>query len=205
MLADLNIKDFLNRVASNSALPGGGSVAALSAALGASLSEMVANLTIGKKGYESSYEDMKAIAKEAAEYREKLIRDIDRDSDAYNQVMAAFKLPKETEEQNRERHQAIQNGLKTAASVPLEVAKDAFNIMELAGKVIKKGNKNAATDGAVGVMMARSAALSALCNVKINLASIQDDEFVRDIEQQVKAMEKQIGKKEEEVLSFMVL
>ncbi|HHC24961.1 MAG TPA: methenyltetrahydrofolate cyclohydrolase [Desulfobacterales bacterium] len=205
MLAELNIKDFLSRTASNSPVPGGGSMAALNAAIAASLSEMVANLTIGKKGYESSEEDMRAIAKEASEYREKLVKDIDRDSDAYNEVMAAFKLPKHSEEEKNSRNQAIQKGLKTATLVPLDIAKDAFKIMELAGKVVKKGNKNAMTDGAVGAMAARTAVLSALYNIKTNLGSIQDIEFVDKITEQVRHLESDIGKKEKEILSTVIL
>ena len=181
-LADLTLKDFLSKTASKSPVPGGGSVAALSASLAASLSEMVAHLTIGKKGYEALEEEMQEIAKKAFQYRERLIRDIDRDSDAYNDVMAAFKLPKGTEQEQNNRKQAIQEALKNASLVPLGVAKNAFKIIELAGKVVKQGNKNAVTDGVVGVMMARTAVLSALYNVKINLASIKDMDFVERLE-----------------------
>ena len=129
MLRDLTIPEFLEKTASNTPVPGGGSVAALSAAVAASLAEMVAHLTIGKKGLEAAGDEMKAIVSMASAYRETLLNDIDRDSDAFNQVMAAFKLPKNTEEEVKERHLAIQEGLKTAALVPLRVAKDAFNIL----------------------------------------------------------------------------
>ncbi|MDM8550038.1 cyclodeaminase/cyclohydrolase family protein [Desulfobacterales bacterium HSG2] len=205
MLSELNIKDFLNQTASGSPVPGGGSVAALTGAVAAALSEMVANLTIGKKGYESLDEEMRIIAKAASVFREKLARDIDRDSEAYNEVIAAFKLPKGNEEEKDARNQAIQNGLKRAATVPMGVAEDAFEIMELARKVVKNGNKNAVTDAAVAAMMARTAVLSALYNVKINLKSIKDDEFVNETGEQVKRMETEIDKKEKEVLSGVCL
>jgi len=205
MLSELNIKDFLDQTASDSPVPGGGSVAALTAAVAAALSEMVANLTIGKKGYESLDEEMKITAKAASVFREKLARDIDRDSEAYNEVLAAFKLPKGTEEEKDARKQAIQSGLKRAATVPMGVAEDAFEIMELARKVVKNGNKNAVTDAAVAAMMARTAVLSALYNVKINLKSIKDDEFVNETGEQVKRMETEIDKKEKEVLSGISL
>lgn len=200
-LADLSIKEFLKKTASNSPVPGGGSIAALSAAIAASLSEMVAHLTIGKKGYEALEEEMQDIAKDAFQYRERLIRYIDKDSNAYNDVMAAFKLPKGTEQERNNREGAIQEALINATLVPLDVARDAFKIIELAGKVVKQGNKNAVTDAAVAVMMARTAALSALYNVKINLASIKHTNFVEEIREEIKHMESEIVNREREFLS----
>ena len=200
-LADLSIKEFLAKTASGSPVPGGGSVAALSAAIAAGLSEMVANLTIGKKGYEATEEQMKGIAKDAAEYRNKLIKDIDRDSDAYNDVLAAFRLPKGSEQEENIRKQAIQDTFKNASLVPLDVAKNAFKIIELADGVVKHGNKNAVTDGAVAVMMARTAVLSALYNVKINLSSIKDVRFVKRIRKDVTSLESEVENKEREILS----
>ena len=200
-LVDLNLKDFLAKTASNSPVPGGGSIAALSAAIAASLSEMVAHLTIGKKGYEVLEEEMQDIAKDAFQYRERLIKYIDKDSNSYNDVIAAFRLPKSTEQEQNNRKGAIQEALKKAALVPLDVARDAFKVIELAGKVIKQGNKNAVTDAAVAVMMARTAALSALYNVKINLASIKDTNFVEEIREEIKHMESEIVNREREILS----
>ena len=200
-LADLSIKEFLAKTASNSPVPGGGSIAALSAAIAASLSEMVANLTIGKRGFEAIEEEMREIVKNAFQYRERLIRYIDKDSNAYNDVMAAFKLPKGTEHERNNREETIQEALKNAALVPLDVAKDAFKIIELAEKVVKQGNKKAITDAAVATMMARTAVLSALYNVKINLASIKDTDFVEEIREEIKHMESEIVNRESEILS----
>ena len=200
-LADMSIKEFLAKTASGSPVPGGGSIAALGAAIAAGLSEMVANLTIDKKGYEATEEQMKDIAKDAAEYRNKLIKDIDKDSDAYDDVLAAFRLSKGTEQEQNIRKQAIQKALKNASLVPLDVAKNAFKIIELADGVIKHGNKNAVTDGAVAVMMARTAVLSALYNVKINLSSIKDKDFVERIRKDVTGLESEIENKEREILS----
>jgi len=201
MLTDLTLTEFLEKIASHSPVPGGGSIAALSAAIAASLSEMVAHLTIGKKGYEALEEEMQEIAKDAFQYRERLIRYIEKDSNAYNDVMAAFKLPKGTELERNNREGAIQEALINATLVPLDVARDAFKIIELAGKVVKQGNKNAVTDAAVAVMMARTAALSALYNVKINLASIKDTNFVEEIKKEIKHMESEIVNRENEILS----
>jgi len=201
MLTDLTLTEFLEKTASNSPVPGGGSIAALSAAIAASLSEMVAHLTIGKKGYEVLEEEMQDIAKDAFQYRERLMKYIDKDSNSYNDVIAAFRLPKSTEQEQNNRNGAIQEALKKAALVPLDVARDAFKVIELAGKVIKQGNKNAVTDAAVAVMMARTAALSALYNVKINLASIKDTNFVEEIREEIKHMESEIVNREGEILS----
>ncbi len=200
-LADLSIKEFLAKTASNSPVPGGGSIAALSAAIAAGLSEMVAHLTIGKKGYEALEEEMQEIAKNAFQYRERLIRYIDKDSDAYNDVMAAFKLPKGTEQERNNREGAIQEALINATLVPLNVAIDAFKVIEMAGKVVRQGNKNAVTDALVAVMMSRTAALSALYNVKINLTSIKDANFVEEIRKEIKHMESEIVNREKEILS----
>jgi len=202
-LADLSIEEFLAKTASGSPVPGGGSIAALSAAIAASLSEMVANLTISKKGYEVTKEQMKGIAKDAAEYRNELIQYIDRDSDAYNDVLTAFKLPKGNKQEENKRKQAVQDAFKNAALVPLDVVKNAFKIIELAEKVVKHGNKNAITDGAVAVMMARTAVLSALYNVKINLSSIKDVDFVKRIRKEVANLESEIKNKERKILSFL--
>ena len=200
-LVDLSIKEFLVKTASGSPVPGGGSIAALSAAIAAGLSEMVANLTIGKKGYEEKEKQMKVIKKATNDFRNKLIKDIDRDSDAYNDVLAAFRLPKSYELEENFRKQAIQDAFKKASLVPLDVAKNAFKIIELAEKVVKHGNKNAVTDGAVAVMMARTAVLSALYNVKINLASIKDVDFVERIRKDITSLESEIKNKEREILS----
>lgn len=200
MLADKTLKKFLEETASNSPVPGGGSVAALSAGLAAALTEMVANLTIGKKGYEGLEEEMEGIVKEVSGYRQRFIEDIDRDSDSFNEVMEAFKLPKGTEEEKEIRKNSIETAMKNAALVPLEVAKRALNIMSFAEKVIEKGNKNAVTDGAVAAMMARTAVLSALYNVKINLGSIKDAEFVERVGKEVEQIEEKAWKVEKDLL-----
>jgi formiminotetrahydrofolate cyclodeaminase len=165
---------------------------------------MVANLTVGRKDYTAVEDEMKAISKQAADFRDKLIGYIDKDSDAYQRVMQAFKLPKNTEEEKNIRAQAVQEGLKQATRVPLQVAEDAYKIIELAGKVVEKGNRNAVTDGAVAAMMARTAVLSALYNVKTNLNQIKDRSFVDDVTGRVKFYETEIEKKEQKIRSKVV-
>lgn len=205
MLADKTLKAFLDETASKAPVPGGGSIAAMSAATAAALTEMVANLTVGKKGYEEVQDEMAELASTLPNVRDGFISDIDRDADAFNKVMDAFKMPKETDEEKAERRQAIQDGMKNAASVPLEVARNAFGIMEFAAKVVEKGNKNAVTDGAVAAMMARTAVLSALFNVKINLGSIKDEEFVKRLSEEVSQLETKAQEVEKEILSKVEL
>lgn len=201
MLVDKSVQDFLGELASHAPVPGGGSVAALGAGLASALTEMVANLTVGKKGFEEIEEEMKQITQEASEYREKFLKGIDEDAEAFNKVMDAFKLPKNTQEEMDKRKQVIQDEFKNAALVPLEVAKDAIKLMEFISKVVEKGNKNAISDGAVAVMMARTSVLGALYNVKINLQSIKDEDFVSRISKQVHDLESKANEEEKKILS----
>jgi methenyltetrahydrofolate cyclohydrolase len=205
MLADMSVVDFLDETASNSPVPGGGSIAALSAAFSAALTQMVANLTLGKKGYEDVQEEVGFIVKEAERMRGFFVEYIDKDSDAFNEVMNAFKLPKDTDEKVEYRKKAIQEATKLAALVPLDIAREAYKMMEIAKVVVEKGNKNAVTDGAVATMLGRTAVLSALYNVKINLSSIKDKEFVEKVAQEVAELEKNVKLREEEILSKVVL
>ena len=203
MLVDNRITEYLEKAAAGTAVPGGGSVAALNAALAAGLTEMVANLTIGKKGYEEVEEEMIALAGKASQLRNKLSAAVDQDADAYTEVMAAYRLPKTTDEETALRKQKIQDAIKHAARVPLEVARNALAVIELAGQAIRKGNKNAASDGAVAAMNARTGALAAIYNVKINLSSINDDSFVDKLTQEVKELENQVVEMENAALSYV--
>lgn len=200
MLKDLSVKDFIYETASDSPAPGGGSIAALSAASAAALIEMVTNLTIGKKGYEDAQGEMEEVKKVAASYKEKFINYIDEDSDSFNKIMAAFKLPKDTDEQKAERTKVVQTAFKGAATVPLNVGKDAFKLLELAEKVVLKGNQNAVTDGAVAAMSARTAVHSAFYNVKINLGSIKDEEFVKNAKKEMEEIESKVNAIEKDIL-----
>jgi len=205
LLANLKITEYLEKAAAGTAVPGGGSVAALNASLAAGLTEMVANLTIGKKGYEAVAEEMNDIAGKAAALREKLTAAIDRDAEAYSEVMAAFKLPKATDQEKELRSLAVQKAFKHAALVPLEVANHAVEVIDLAGRAVASGNKNAVTDGLVAAMNARTAALAALYNVKINLGSIEDDEFVKKLTREINDLEQQAKSKEQKILANVMI
>jgi formiminotetrahydrofolate cyclodeaminase len=116
-------------------------------------------------------------------------------------VLAAFKLPKNTDDEKNQRAGAIQKAFKNAATVPLGVARDALKIMDLASRAIAKGNQNAVTDGAVGVLVSRTAALAAIYNVKVNLSAIKDPDFVKELTREVEALEGQVIEKEKQILS----
>lgn len=201
MLVNLSVKDFLAKTAGNDPVPGGGSIAALNAAIASALTEMVANLTIGKKKYEDKEGLMKKIVAITENYRASFMKDIDADSEAYNNVFAAFKLPKETDEEKTERNNQIQEVTKIAAEIPMEVARKAVDIMDVITQVADHGNQNAITDACVAIMTARTAAISAILNVKINLSSIKDIEYVALMTQEANYLESEAIMKEQELLS----
>lgn len=203
MLADLTIKGFLAETAGSAPVPGGGSISALNGAIATALTEMVANLTIGKKKYAEVEGQMKVIATEAALIRERLIRDIDRDSEAYDRVFAAFKLPKDTEEEKEERSRVIQDATKEAALVPMEVAEEVASVMETIIYVAHKGNQNAVTDACVAMMAARTCVLGALLNVRINLSSIKDEKFVDKLKTKADFLESEAIRIEQKLLDWV--
>ncbi|MBE0450215.1 MAG: cyclodeaminase/cyclohydrolase family protein [Clostridia bacterium] len=205
MLKDMNLQDFLNQTASNEPVPGGGSVAALASALASSLAAMVANLTIEKKNYEEVSNEMVAIAEQMIAFKSEFVDLIDKDANSFDGVMKAFKLPKDTDEEKVERTRQIQAGMKYAASVPLEVAAKTSELFDSIEVLVVKGNQNAQTDALVAGMMARTAILSALYNVKINLSSIKDEAFVESVNAEVEKLEKLAVERELKILSLSSL
>ncbi len=202
-LASMKIQGFLSELASSSPAPGGGSVAALSGSLGAALTSMVCNLTLGKEKYTDVQQHIKDVLKKSEHLRKNLTILIDKDTEAFNEVIQAFKLPKGTERQKQIRSQAIQEGYKTAAQVPLKTAIVCEQILDLAEIVAEKGNKNSITDAAVSALMAQAGVQAAIYNVKINLGSIKDQDFVKDISVQLETLEKNSQKKTQYVLKIV--
>lgn len=196
MLVDLTVKDFLAKIAGNDPVPGGGSVAALNGAIASALTAMVANLTLGKKGYEAHQELMNHISVMANRQIQQFVSDVDRDSDAYNGVFNCFKMPKATDEEKAARSAAIQEATKDAATVPMQVARAAIKWMDIIADVARLGNRNAVTDACVAMMSARSAVLGALMNVRINLGSIKDADFVGSMKTEADELERQACQKE---------
>ena len=203
MLTDLTVKSFIDKVAGSDPVPGGGSVSALNGALAAALSAMVANLTVGRKKYMEVSEEMEIISAKLTAVTQKLIEDVDRDSDAYNRVFAAFKMPKETDEEKLLRSQTIQKETKFAAEVPMDVAKSVFAVLPLIETVAEKGNTNAVTDACVSMMCARTAILGALMNVRINLSGIKDEDYVAAMEKDASEIEKATVEKEQNLYNHV--
>lgn len=199
-LKHLTVKDFMAETASSSPAPGGGSVAALNAASAASLIAMVAKLTLGKEKYAAVQEEMAVVDEKASALQAQFVNLIDEDSDAFNKIMAAFKLPKETDEEKAARTEAIQAATKEAALIPFKVGELANELFCLAEAVIQRGNSNAVTDGAVAAMNARVAVKGAFLNVKINLGGIKDEAFVADLVEKMSAIESELDAKEAALL-----
>jgi formiminotetrahydrofolate cyclodeaminase len=178
MLGKQPVEKFLDELASNSPAPGGGSVAALAGAVGSALTSMVSRLTIGKKKYADVEPAMKKILEESERLRERFTKLIDDDTSAFNKVMEAYGLPKETDAQRALRSAAIQAAIKEAALVPLEVMKHVIDALALAKIVAEKGNANSVSDAGVSAIMLYAACESAALNVQTNLHSINDADFV---------------------------
>ena len=178
MLIQKTVTSFLNELASNSPAPGGGSVAALSGAIGAALTSMVCNLTIGKKKYAGVEGDMKKTLAQAEGLREQFTAMIDRDTEAFNRVMDAYGLPKENDAQKALRSAAIREATREATLVPLEVMKHCIDAIALAQDVAANGNAHSVSDAGVSALMLNAACQGAALNVKINLNSLDDQEFV---------------------------
>lgn len=196
----MTVAGFIDELASDSPAPGGGSVSALNGAIAAALTSMVGNLTIGKKKYADVEEEMREIVSRVSEIQKELLEAVDKDSDAFNVVFAAFKWPKETEEEKEARSAEIQRGTKIAADVPMRVAEKAAELMPLIEKVIMKGNQNSITDACCAMMACRYAVIGALLNVRINLGSIKDETFVKEHADRAAELEKKVNETEQKIL-----
>lgn len=177
-MARKTLTGFLDELASATPAPGGGSVAALAGALGAALTSMVCNLTLGKKKYASVEKDMQKILKEAEELRARFTVLIEKDADAFNKVMEVLSLPKDNEGQRALRSAALSAATKEATMIPMEVMKHCIDAMALAQNVAANGNTNSISDAGVSALMLHAACEGAALNVKINLNGIDDSEFV---------------------------
>ena len=194
---------FLDELASNSPAPGGGSVAALSGALGAALSSMVCNLTKGKQGYETTQDEIRQAYEKSEDLRKDLTDLIDKDTEAFNEVMKAMKMPKDTEDQKEDRRQAMQAAFKHAAEVPLETARKCNQILDVARIVAEKGNKNSISDAAVSALMAQTGLQAAYENVRINLCSIKDTEYVHQVTTELDELLRNAMEKSAEILGIV--
>ena len=175
MLKDQKIKNFLDQLASQSATPGGGSVAALTGAMGAALLSMVGNLTIGKEKYQDVEGKIKELLKKSENLRTRFEELMEKDVEIFNELMVIMKLPRITEEEKEYRNGKMQVALKEAAQVPLAVAEKSKELIDICQEVAGIGSRNAISDAGVGVLLAEAAFDSAIINVKINLNLIKDE------------------------------
>jgi glutamate formiminotransferase/formiminotetrahydrofolate cyclodeaminase len=194
---------FLDALAAGTPAPGGGSAAAYAGAMSAALIAMVAHLTIGKKKYAEAEAQVKEILAQAERLRAELTETIQKDADAFEEVIAAFKIPKDTAEQNTARQDTIEQATRHAAEVPLSVARHAVTLMALAERLAALGNLNAITDAGSAAAMARASLTSAAYNVRINLLNLNDKSFIDKSSEQLASLEEKANQLEKQVQKTM--
>ncbi len=188
-LVNMSLTDFADETASESPAPGGGSISAYIGALGAALGTMVANLSSHKKGWDERWEEFSDWAEKGEQYKNELLRLVDSDTKAFNQIMVAFGLPKSTEDEKTARTKAIQDATKFAIEIPFRVMQVSYEVMEVIKAMGEIGNQNSVSDAGVAALCARSAVMGAFMNVRINAKDFNDKKFVGDIISKGKAME----------------
>jgi formiminotetrahydrofolate cyclodeaminase len=202
-LTRLTIGEFLDELGSGSPAPGGGSTAALGAAAGASLISMVCNLTLGKKKYLQVGGEIRKCLANSEKWREALTRFIDEDTAAFNDLMSAYRLSRETPEAEDLRNQAVQKALNRTISVPLNVAKGSVALLELAKTAAEKGNVNSISDTGVAALMMYTALKGALYNVRINLHSVKDSDRKNALSETVNRLLKEGEELRDSVLAIV--
>jgi formiminotetrahydrofolate cyclodeaminase len=184
-LDQLSLRTFLKELGSGSATPGGGSVAALCGAMGAALSAMVARLTVGRQAFRNAWEGMRRVQEEADGLAERFLVLAQQDTDAYREVIAALKLPRESEGEKSYREEARQKAMKRAASVPLDTLRLCERLIGIAQEAVEHGTPVTLTDAGAAVHLAHAAARVAAYNVRINLATLKDNAFVEGYKREV--------------------
>lgn len=202
-LVEMKVSDFVDEVSRESPAPGGGSIAALSGALGAALSSMVSNLTANKRGSEDVDEVLNRAAEKCQDIKFKLVKAVDEDTNAFNQYMNAMRMPKKTEEEKKKRIDAMQEGLKAAVKVPYNTAKLSYETIEIAMTVAQHGNPNSITDVGVGAQSAFTGVLGGIYNVLINLKDIKDVQFNEEMRKQCDELKQKAQLKLKKVLDLI--
>lgn len=187
-LMDYAIKEFVELLASQEPAPGGGAASALVGAIGVALSSMVANLTIGKEKFKDKEELMKKIIEENNRIQKDLLNLIEKDAEAFNSVTKALKMPKNTEKEKKERKESLEKALKEATQVPLEIIKKSIEALKLLEKSLGNSNPNVVSDLGVSAICLKSAIQSAWLNIKINLISIRDKDFIEKIQKETTSL-----------------
>ena len=187
-LAELGTAEFVDLLASDAPAPGGGSAAALEGALGAALTAMVCGLTVGKKKYAEYQELAEEAQKKATDLKARFVDVMDRDTEAFNVVSAAFGMPKATDEEKAARSAAIQEGLKGCTKTPFEMMELAVETLELTASILGKSNDSAASDLGVSALSLRAAIQGAWLNVLINIGSLKDTALAEDYRKKGEAL-----------------
>ena len=202
-LAKMNLIDFANKTSSESPAPGGGSISAYCGALGAALSTMVANLSANKRGWDDKWEFYSNCGEQSLGYQNKLVSLVDEDTLAFNKIMAAISLPKDSSEQKKIRSKALQNATKYAIEVPFQIMQTAFACLESIKCMAEFGNPNSISDAGVAVLCIRTAVMGAFLNVRINCKDLNDDKFVSQILEKGRVIVEETNKIESEILSLV--
>jgi formiminotetrahydrofolate cyclodeaminase len=204
MLVKLSVEEFGKVLGSDAPAPGGGSVAALSGALAANLISMVCRLSIGRKEYEAFESVLKETLGKSDALASSLLERIDLDTEAFNGVMAAFKLPKGTDEEKKARAEEIQSSFKKAVQSPLAIARECRDVLCLANKIIGKSNSTALSDLGVAAQQALAGIEGAIMNVQINIPSIKDDSFKSSTASETTALLEEGRKRQHAVYKYVV-
>ena len=202
MYAEKPLHFFLDKLCSSSPEPGGGSASALTGSIAASLSGMLAALTINKKGYEDVWPEMEEILDKATRLKDDMLDLLQKDTEAFDDAAKAFKLPKGTEEQKKKRSEAIENGLVKASEVPLAIMEKSLEVARLAQRVLKKGNEMAVTDGAISALFAEAAAIGGMINVRINFSWMKNREYIEKTEKRLDVILEEIKNIKEEAIFY---
>lgn len=188
MITNKNCKEFINILSSKEPVPGGGGASALVGAIGMALGSMVGNLTLGKKKYENFQEDIKIILDKAGKLQDELIMLVEKDAEVFEPLSKAYGLPKNTEEEKVKREETMENALKLACSVPLDIMRNALRSIELHEELSVKGTKIAISDVGVGVAFCKSALMGASLNVFINTKLMKDREYAQKLNKETEEM-----------------
>lgn len=199
-LMQMTCSDFADETASESPAPGGGSISAYMGALGVSLATMVANLSSHKAGWDERWEEFSSWAEKGQALKDELILLVDEDTNAFNKIMDAFGLPKNTDQEKADRTSAIQAATKYAIEIPFKVMKKSFETMEIIKAMAEIGNPNSVTDAGVGALAARSAVMGAFLNVKINASGLKDKVYVDQVLAEGAEIERKTKQLEDEIL-----
>ena len=202
-LVDMSLTDFADETSSESPAPGGGSIAAYCGALGVALGTMVANLSAHKRGWDDRWEEFSLWAEKGREYQEKLMYLVDEDTNAFNKIMDAVRMPKNSDEEKGKRAKAMNDATKYAIEIPFEVMKTCYESMEVMKAMAEIGNPNSISDAGVGALCARAGAIGAFMNVKINCADFEDQGFVNDVMSKGEEIQNKVVDLEKEIIELV--